>query len=598
MAGADKECGGEWRYAWCIIARMDGVRLARGLLVLFALILPFETRLFRVGPLEITTVELSLYALLGAWAIALVIAARRGEHGDAAGAGAWARGWPRRHPMAAAAILWCLVLLASALAAPADRGAALKFTLRSASGVLAFFAARDLARPPAVRRAVLGALVAGALISAGTAALDAAAPRSASLAPLWRLFREGSFDAFGLPRPSGVFAYPTRRAMYWEATLPVLIAWPFVAERPGRRAAAWAVLASVLPVGAILASATRSGLAGAAVACVALLWLGRTSTPWVARAAAGVLAVLVASSAIALTAGGPDSRLGQRLRFWHDQSWFGVEYLVATEPRTARVDETFAVPVTLRNTGTVAWPHGGPHPTRLAYHWEPYGRPATQADFEGLRTELPVDVTSGGVVEIVAAVRAPAVEGSYELRWDLVQEQVTWFSEQGNATPAQRVEVGGDAAAPLAGGPAPVRADPPPPARTALWSAAIVLWRAHPLLGVGPDNFRRRYEAVLSPAPTGQPYTDTRMHANSLYLETLADLGLAGAVALALLAAASAGTARRHWAAGELAGIACSVAVGTFFVHGLLDYFLEFTPLFGLFWTLLGLSEASVAERA
>ena len=58
--------------------------------------------------------------------------------------------------------------------------------------------------------------------------------------------------------------------------------------------------------------------------------------------------------------------------------------------------------------------------------------------------------------------------------------------------------------------------------RGILWRAAFVAWRAHPLLGIGPDNFRHRSREFLGRA------SDERMHANSLYFETLADLGCAG----------------------------------------------------------------------
>jgi O-antigen ligase len=101
---------------------------------------------------------------------------------------------------------------------------------------------------------------------------------------------------------------------------------------------------------------------------------------------------------------------------------------------------------------------------------------------------------------------------------------------------------------------------------------------------------------VLSPAPTGLPYADTRIHANSLYLETLADLGIAGILSLALIAWSWLRVVRRHYAAGRLAGLGSGVAVGAFFVHGAFDYFFEFTPLFGLFWVLLGLTAACEPE--
>jgi O-antigen ligase len=134
----------------------------------------------------------------------------------------------------------------------------------------------------------------------------------------------------------------------------------------------------------------------------------------------------------------------------------------------------------------------------------------------------------------------------------------------------------------------------PPAPRPRLWRAALVLWRERPLLGVGPDNFRRRYEDVIGPAPNGQPYNDTRIHANNLYLETLADLGLAGIAALAWLAIGLLHALRDSAAAGHFASLGSGAAAAAFFVHGGIDYFLEFTPLFGLFWLLLGLTSASL----
>ena len=68
---------------------------------------------------------------------------------------------------------------------------------------------------------------------------------------------------------------------------------------------------------------------------------------------------------------------------------------------------------------------------------------------------------------------------------------------------------------------------------------------------------------------------------------------LAGLAALGYMAFGLLSLLRKHYRAGRLLGIGCGVATVAFFVHGLLDYFLEFTPLFGLFWVLLGLARAS-----
>jgi O-Antigen ligase len=533
--------------------------LAEVLLVLLALVLPFEAPLFRLGPLQLTTVELALYAMLSAWGVGVALEVLRDR-------AAWRPAIVHlgRDPMARAAVLWAAVLFASAAVAPSDRPAAFKFALRSLSGVLAFFAARSLARRRGVARDLMVALVVGGLASAMTAVIDMLVPGSA---PAWRLFHAGTFDELGLVRASGVFEYPTIGAMYWEAVVPVLIVAPLAWTRADTavRRARLAVAASAVLFLAIFASATRSAIVGAAVACGLMAVLGRRSGPPVPRVAVASLGVLVAVTLVALRPGGSDARLGQRLRWWHDDRWLGVRYEVP-----------------------------GAQPTLLSYHWtvEPEGgAPARLVEFDGLRTDLPEDVPPGGIAHVAGIARAPTAGGAYLLSWDLVQEDITWFSARGNAPGEQAVDVRTESAMP----PPPTvlsKAEPLPAPRRRLWRAAVSLWQERPLLGVGPDNFRRRYEALLSPSPTGVPYTDTRIHANSLYFETLADLGLAGIAALTAIAFALVRCLRQLWETRCVAGLACAVAAFTFFVHGLLDYFFEFTPLFGLFWVTLGLTAA------
>ncbi len=574
--------------------------LAEAALLVLAVALPFEAPLFRVGPLEITTVELALYAMLATWGSAVALELR----GDR-------RAWRAsldgllRSGMARAAALWIVVVFASAAAAPSDRAATLKFALRSLSAVLAFFAVRSLARARGTAGPVLIALAIGAIASALTAVIEGSLPGSA---PVWRLFHEGTFDAFGLKRASGVFEYPTIGAMYWEAAVSLLVVAPFVwraGEGPSLRGGgarsrtrrglvvALAALGSAALFLAILASATRTALVGAGVACGMLAVLGGPRAPDMTRTAGVSLLVLAVLSAVALRSGA-DSLLGQRLRFWHDDRWFGAQYGVPGGRRTVDGGEVFAVPVSLRNTGSIAWRAGGSLPTHLSYHWAiepPDGGPPRLVEYEGRRTDLPGDVPPGGVVGVTGIVRAPEAAGAYRLSWDLVEENVTWFGERGVAMGEQSVDVQGARTSPPPEI-APPRPAPVPVPRSSLWRVAVVLWREHPLLGVGPDNFRRRYGALLAPSTTGAPYTDTRIHANSLYFETLADLGLAGLAALAAIAIALLRSLRRHWEAGCVAGLGAAVAALTFFVHGLLDYFFEFTPPAVLFWLTLGLTAA------
>ena len=124
------------------------------------------------------------------------------------------------------------------------------------------------------------------------------------------------------------------------------------------------------------------------------------------------------------------------------------------------------------------------------------------------------------------------------------------------------------------------------PGRFVLWSAAARMWREHPLLGVGPDNFRLlygRYGSIVN--------ADPRVHSNNTYIELLAGMGLAGAAVLAWLVLDVSAAVRRCCAAGgaELGVAAACVAIA---VHGLTDSFLSFTGTYIVMAVALGLASA------
>jgi hypothetical protein len=238
--------------------------------------------------------------------------------------------------------------------------------------------------------------------------------------------------------------------------------------------------------------------------------------------------------------------------------------------------------------------------------------------FEGLRTRLPHDVAPGQSVRVAARVRAPARPGSYLLRWDLVHETVTWFSETGDAGRVDPVQV---SARPAGAGPLAAGHEsrhgagvPPPPAvmplaqvpRAELWRAGLRAFRDHPLLGLGPDNFRRGYGRYLDAGRPALAQPDERLHSNSLYVETLANLGIMGALALGALVLALGRSARRALALPASRALGAGLAAGllAYLVHGVLDYFLEFTPTYALGWLFagmlvgLGRSERAPAEAA
>jgi hypothetical protein len=123
------------------------------------------------------------------------------------------------------------------------------------------------------------------------------------------------------------------------------------------------------------------------------------------------------------------------------------------------------------------------------------------------------------------------------------------------------------------------------PGRLELWRAGLRMAAERPLFGVGPDNFR-----LLKPRYMEIPKGDETILANSLYVEVLAGSGLAGLAALFWLfwelgRALRAGTAAGREPALARFGVAFVVA---YLAHGLVDYFLKFTPTFLLFWLLAG----------
>jgi O-antigen ligase len=128
--------------------------------------------------------------------------------------------------------------------------------------------------------------------------------------------------------------------------------------------------------------------------------------------------------------------------------------------------------------------------------------------------------------------------------------------------------------------------------RVFLWQAALGLFRQHPILGVGPDNFRHLYGAEL-----GLEGWDERVQANNMYLEVLVDLGVLGLLAFVWLLVAPLGHALRRlrtlpaprsiWLLGVCLGLAA------FLLHGVLDTFLAFTSTALLFWLFLGIAHGA-----
>ena len=132
------------------------------------------------------------------------------------------------------------------------------------------------------------------------------------------------------------------------------------------------------------------------------------------------------------------------------------------------------------------------------------------------------------------------------------------------------------------------------PGRLQLWRAAWRMFAAHPIAGVGPDNFRLVYGGYL-----GLANTDERTHSNNMYIEMLAGGGLLVAGAFGWLAWRSAACAIGLAAippgaggAGAALALGLSAALVAIGVHASVDSFLSFTPTYVLFALTLGCAAA------
>jgi O-antigen ligase len=115
---------------------------------------------------------------------------------------------------------------------------------------------------------------------------------------------------------------------------------------------------------------------------------------------------------------------------------------------------------------------------------------------------------------------------------------------------------------------------------------------AHPLLGVGPDNYRLAYGSYTRLGTQADP----RVHSNNMYLEIVAGTGLAGAAAalwLGIRLARDVAVAWRTSAAGAAVAAACAAIA----VHGLADSFISFTATYVLIAVTLGLASAIAHDR-
>ena len=120
--------------------------------------------------------------------------------------------------------------------------------------------------------------------------------------------------------------------------------------------------------------------------------------------------------------------------------------------------------------------------------------------------------------------------------------------------------------------------------RAQLWPAAIALFERHPLTGVGAGNFSALLPSV--------GVFGVATNASSLWLQTLAEQGLIGFLALAGFSVLA---LRETWRLRLASGLplAAFLATVSLLFHQLVDDLFFFPKVAGLFWLLLGAGVAA-----
>jgi len=540
---------------------------------------PFELTepLVRLPRQSITSLEAAILVAFAAWGL-VVVASRRPPQ--------WQTPltWPWLALIAA--------MIVASIASPVSRVNALHMTGRLAAALGVYLlAVNGLTTRSRLATALRLAVAVGVVVSVLAILEYLGLP---SVLTALQAFRPGVATVGAQVRAGGPLQYPTIASMFLEIVfafgLGVLLSEHDDARR-GRwvRVAAWFV-ALVIIGEAITLTFTRAGLMTMATS-LTLVGAIRIARRGVER---GAVLVVALAAVIATLFAVSRSSESMWLRFTSEgqESWYRAAIDAPARLELQR-DRTLRIPIALTNAGRLPWDSTATPPILVSYHWLPAEGDAFVA-FEGARTPLSAPVAPGDTVAIDINVRAPDLPGDYRLEWDLVQEGRLWFStEPGAVRVMSRAAVVGDAEAGAGG----IPLTPPPrptvrPGRFTLWRAGLKMFAAHPILGVGPDNFRLAYGDYA-----GLAGADPRTHSNNMYLEMFAGGGVVVGAAFLWLVWRAAGSFARlardaaprdH--AYRLGIAAAGLAIA---LHATVDSFLSFAPIYVLFSLTLGYAVAS-----
>jgi hypothetical protein len=556
-----------WRPAAAVACRQIG----RAALLLLALALPFEmvNPWLRLGAVRLTNLEIVLLLVL-----TLALLAWRLEP-------AVTRPWPRF--WLGLGLVYLTAVILTAILAPEFRLNALKAGLRVLGGLGLLLAVRQLIRRQDQVIMIMAALLTGGLISLSAGIVEM---NRGVLLPWLALFRPEPTLAGPFLRLSGSFNHANQAAMFIEAGLPLLLALTWLAWQAQRNLLAGGLgLVGLLYLEAALLTYSRASVivllfSNLLIILLYFRWpVAQRRLVWLSLALTGFLALLLIGHIWY------DPVFQLRWQSEDDSQWYQVR--IEAPPRLImRAGQVTGVTLLIANDGPFTWPHAGPQPVQLGAQWLEDGDPDQLAMSQ--RWPLPRPLPPGDFINLTIDLEAPLFPALYQLEWDLVQENVTWFSRKSGIINSSQVEV--VAATQASTAIAATRLRPPVqpliPDRRTLWTVAWAQWRQRPWLGIGLDNFRLTYGRWLN-----AEQWDNRIHSNNWYLELLVSLGVIGTLPFFAWLISLSDHIRRAISrpTATPVQVALAIALFAYLLHGCIDYFLMYHATALLFWLLVGL---------
>lgn len=549
--------------------------------------------LFSLGPVGFTTSELAagfFFATVLAWAF---------ERGAAFM-------FSRRALDVAVLLFIASNFLSTAFSG--ETGSTLKFSLRMTYAALLYFGISRLPKKPRshlVVAATISGLVLAACVVGLLEGVFTSLPWHEILAP----FRQETtaFLFFYNVRVASTLPFPTIFSFYLELAMPIVISmglWFIWRQQDlGRRR--WLLAATLLAIALMLVvqilTFTRSAYAvtpialGIGAAAAALFGYGKR-VAGVYLYGALLMIALLGTFVLA------SDKMAARLGVGEQEARYGAEYTLLDMPDTMEPGGEYAAAVRIRNTGSDKWKTSGPGGAEISYRWLDYPGGELHEEIPFLVTRLPHKVEPGEEFEVDVAFATPTQPGRYIFAIELAAISVDFFSGTGVpplAIPLEFSEAGSQPFT-ISETAAAFNSKAPPPMSTSrqeLWKAALKAWRDNPVTGMGPDQFRKRWSEYI---PAVEP--DERLGSHNIMLESLANTGIIGFIALVYLLARTAwvqlSMVRRRYLGMDIRLLALGLLVSTtvYFGHGMFEYPLWQTGITFMFFILLGLTGLLAAE--